>query len=144
MSELKPCPFCNSEANIKFYEFGQGSYEVKCPNDLCPSHLAEYSEDRASKDWNTRPLEDALAARLAQAEAERDKYKAENRRLRDAIVVTKEKACRIVLMSDPINQPAQSTYDDNESACEMAGVMTRISEISNEAATIARTALEEK
>ena len=65
MSELKPCPFCGSKNTTLDY------FEISCPQELgtlvlcgdCGSYST--SVDR----WNTRPIEDALNARIAELEA---------------------------------------------------------------------------
>ena len=65
MSELKPCPFCGSKVEIKVFD-GQEHYT--CPNFRCPI----ISWDKADI-WNTRPIEDALNARIAELEAENER-----------------------------------------------------------------------
>ena len=63
MSELKPCPFCGRQP----YE--SGGY-VSCHTELCLAN-ADYHEPAIGPitDWNTRPIEDALNARIAELEA---------------------------------------------------------------------------
>jgi len=60
MSELKPCPFCGRQP----YE--SGGY-VSCHTELCLAN-ADYHEPAIGPitDWNTRPIEDALNARIAE------------------------------------------------------------------------------
>ena len=61
--ELKPCPFCGQPARIHF-----NGTAVTCSNDDCPSIVDWLSQ----REWNTRPVEDALRAELSQArEAQR-------------------------------------------------------------------------
>jgi hypothetical protein len=62
MSELKPCPFCGR----KPYE--RGGY-VSCHTEECLAN-ADYHEPAIGsiEDWNTRPIEDALNARIAELE----------------------------------------------------------------------------
>ena len=67
MSELKPCPFCGKENTVA------GSTErmilgwwYAC-EDCFENRKGGVYEDR----WNTRPIEDALNARIAELEAER-------------------------------------------------------------------------
>ena len=56
-SELRPCPFCGSEARADDII---GRY-VYCPNADC--HLWRLEGEEIERDeWNTRPLEDALRA----------------------------------------------------------------------------------
>ena len=65
MDELKPCPFCGSKNTTLDY------FEISCSQELgtlvfcgdCGSYST--SIDR----WNTRPIEDALRAQLAERDA---------------------------------------------------------------------------
>ena len=68
MSELKPCPFCGGN-NLTIERL---MYVVFC-NDCG----AEMSGNAPLGNWNTRPIEDALNARIAELEAENAKLKAE-------------------------------------------------------------------
>ena len=70
MSELKKCPFCGGEAA---YTQILGNYErpheVYCST--CDGGITEgRSKDGVIHNWNTRPIEDALKARIAKLEAE--------------------------------------------------------------------------
>ena len=56
MSELKPCPFCGGEAELCYSEVD--TFCRKC-------NVIQETEM-----WNTRPIEDALNARIAELEAE--------------------------------------------------------------------------
>ena len=62
MSELKPCPFCGKQPAA------QCSSAI-CINDDC--ELSDYWRGLEDDSWNTRPIEDALNARIAELEAER-------------------------------------------------------------------------
>ena len=56
--ELKPCPFCGSEAKL----FEQFPYKVYCSKTSCICSAATVgfmSLDEAVKAWNTRPLSGA-------------------------------------------------------------------------------------
>lgn len=58
--EAKPCPFCGVVP---------ADYQAKyfcCTNDDCVTEI----EEVPLADWNTRPIEDAQAARIADLEAE--------------------------------------------------------------------------
>ena len=62
---LKPCPFCGGEA---FYIKIMGNYEK--PHEIycskCDGAITEgRSEKQVVTNWNTRPIEDALTARIA-------------------------------------------------------------------------------
>ena len=76
MSELKPCPFCGGKAvACSFFDVDDLDYmpievndndaEVTCENERCINGWY-----LSPKDWNTRPIEDALHARIAELEAE--------------------------------------------------------------------------
>ncbi|GEM_PF-4488677 len=96
MSELKPCPFCGSSAQIvSSWSHRSNEYAIQCSGDAfeedrnygCPACNYEQDEqggfgfsyistvkgdkERAIEIWNTRPIEDQL--------------RAENERLREAI-----------------------------------------------------------
>ena len=67
MSEkLKPCPFCGSSNTTLDY------YEISCPQELGTIVVCNDCGASAKSivDWNTRPIEDALNARIVQLEAE--------------------------------------------------------------------------
>lgn len=64
MSELKPCPFCGS-TNIKLHD--EISHAVWCQE--CFSEVESIDIESAIELWNTRPIEDALQARIAELEA---------------------------------------------------------------------------
>ena len=56
MSELKACPFCGTPAEY----IEPNDKWVMCPNDGCRIGLFDMTE----KTWNTRPIEDALQAKI--------------------------------------------------------------------------------
>ena len=60
MSELKPCPFCGGEAELCYSEVD--TFCRKC-NVMQETEL-----------WNTRPIEDALRLRIAELEAEIERF----------------------------------------------------------------------
>lgn len=65
MSELKPCPFCGWEfAEHAWNEFGE-EYRV------CDQCGASSGTVDSKWDWQNRPIEDALTARIAELEAEK-------------------------------------------------------------------------
>ena len=82
MSELKPCPFCGtSVVGIEH----DGLYRwVECGNMDCNAagKVFAFLTDVGNADhivannWNTRPIEDALNARIAELEAEIDQLTA--------------------------------------------------------------------
>ena len=59
MNELKPCPFCGGEAELCYSEVD--TFCRKC-NVMQETEL-----------WNTRPIEDALNARIAELEAKNNR-----------------------------------------------------------------------
>ena len=65
MSELKPCPFCGGEAELCYSEVD--TFCRKC-NVMQETEL-----------WNTRPIEDELRARIAELEAESERFTVHSR-----------------------------------------------------------------
>ncbi len=66
--ELKPCPFCGSSGAILDEPLNEDEYGCFC-NALCGA-IGPCDEDgeKAVEFWNTRPIEDALRARIAELE----------------------------------------------------------------------------
>ena len=65
MSELKPCPFCGGVAQVNTWTMhGITESRCFCPNSDCPNSVRTV----ALATWNTRPIEDALNARIAELE----------------------------------------------------------------------------
>ena len=62
MSELKKCPFCGEVPED--YDNGM-AYWVKCTNKICPNCATEFSAYHFDE-WQFRPIEDALQARIPQ------------------------------------------------------------------------------
>jgi hypothetical protein len=67
MIELKPCAHCGHKAATIRYEHENADVQdlAYCPNNDCPMHHGTMS----IKDWEFRPIEDALLARAEKAEA---------------------------------------------------------------------------
>ena len=67
-SEILPCPFCGSE-HLYFGDWGtHGAYDkVSCGNECTDWVPVER--------WNSRPAEEALQKRIAELEAERDRFR---------------------------------------------------------------------
>jgi hypothetical protein len=66
----KPCPHCGGPAQV-VYAPAKDVWYVQCDDDeQCPLFDAMGARDTAIAAWNTRPLEDALRARIAELEAE--------------------------------------------------------------------------
>lgn len=64
MRELKPCPFCGNEPVV------EGNL-VACNNLNCPTYDNYWTDPMifTCDQWNTRPIEYALNARIAELEA---------------------------------------------------------------------------
>jgi hypothetical protein len=71
MSELKPCPFCGTLPQANAWIF-RGISETRyfCPNQECPLSVRTVTLEQ----WNRRPIEDALRARIAELELRLDVY----------------------------------------------------------------------
>ena len=67
-NELKPFPFCGSEAIVPAMPIGitDDDTPVECTNMDCDA--SEVTFDKGA--WKTRPIEDALNSRIAELEAE--------------------------------------------------------------------------
>jgi len=66
--ELKPCPFCGGMPKVNDWTLkGITDKRCFCDNEKCPVYL---SKTIAIDDWNTRPIEDALTARITELEQE--------------------------------------------------------------------------
>ena len=71
MSKLKPCPFCGEKATLDYSVMpNRKHWFITC--DCCGMMYQDtLSQRKYVKDgWNTRPIEDALTARIAELEAE--------------------------------------------------------------------------
>lgn len=64
--EIKPCPYCGRKP--KEYSDGGGFHVAYCNNPNCQN---SGEADLSIAAWNTRPIEDAQAARIAELEAQR-------------------------------------------------------------------------
>ena len=69
MIELKKCPFCGGEAAyIQILGNYERPHEVYCST--CDGGITEgRSKDGVIHNWNNRPIEDALNARIAECES---------------------------------------------------------------------------
>ena len=69
-NELRPCPFCGEPADDRYNRL------AKCSNKQCLMNY--WIEDDADfyirDDWNTRPIEDDLRKRIAELEAESERF----------------------------------------------------------------------
>lgn len=116
MSELKPCPACGGVAEMK----RQGNdytkkrrIVVRCPAcrleraDAAIHHSMEWLEGVATKNWNTRPIEDALRAEVA-------KYR--GMEVEDAALRNDNEALRaeVAALKDEIEKHANRGEDMND------------------------------
>jgi hypothetical protein len=62
MSEMKRCPFCGEPADDRYQSL------TKCRNDKCLMNEWDDTLFYLDKEWNNRPIEDALNARIAELE----------------------------------------------------------------------------
>ena len=68
--ELKPCSFCKSIPQAyTWILYGITETRYFCPNPDCPHSVRTVTLEQ----WNTRPIEDALNARIAELEEENDR-----------------------------------------------------------------------
>ena len=65
IENLKPCPFCGSEAEFNSDEFGEGVCCKSCGATLSNGVYGEEGRKFASADWNARQIENAQAAEIA-------------------------------------------------------------------------------
>jgi len=70
--ELKPCPFCNDRATL-FTKNKEFAYIIECDNEWCLASMQGKTIGSIIANWNNRPCEDALQARIAELE-ERIEY----------------------------------------------------------------------
>ena len=65
MSELKPCPFCGTSLEVKWFNFSPAGFGAECKS---PCSFGVYGFDTKNeciKFVNTRPIEDELRAEIA-------------------------------------------------------------------------------
>lgn len=64
MSDLKPCPFCGSDCEVRIV-MGHRFYAVHCTEwGCCTIGPAAMSRETAVEKWNARPVEDAQAKEI--------------------------------------------------------------------------------
>ena len=73
--ELRPCLFCGEDDDITA-NLRDGWFYVSCNKCGALTHMFYRRKSEAIKAWNTRPIEDALNARIAELEAEIDQLTA--------------------------------------------------------------------
>ena len=92
--ELKPCPFCGS-SKIKSHDYGNVELLYRC-EDCGGEHF--------HSNWNTRPIEDALQARIAELEWNNSELTDEN--------------AELTLRVTEMDQRIKELYADNEALRE--------------------------
>lgn len=155
MSELKPCPFCGEMPQVNTWMMhGITESRCFCDNEKCPVYL---SKTIAIDDWNNRPIEDALNARIAELEAENERLsqllheckalESENAELRDVIGDYRNDASRVLdekCPSDERHCGCVPILRDQLNKYQKALILiTTMPELS-QATTIAREALQER
>lgn len=71
--ELKPCPLCNDKAIINLHSTRVFGYSIECNTGEYGCHIRTHVYEtiaEAAAKWNTRPIEDALHARVAELTAQ--------------------------------------------------------------------------
>ena len=72
MSGMKPCPFCGKE-DLYFEQDEEGETNIVC--DWCEYKTRIFQTiGDAARWWNTRPIEDDLRKRIAELEAESERF----------------------------------------------------------------------
>jgi hypothetical protein len=112
MSELKPCPFCGSPA----YSYHDNCIDfagVKCDLGGCVCADILITENN----WNTRPVEDALTARIAELEGKIDQLTAHDATERQDDKLPEREVCEAcggdgsILLRDNYKGQATATVD---------------------------------
>ena len=112
MSELKPCPFCGSPA----YSYHDNCIDfagVKCDLGGCVCADILITENN----WNTRPVEDALNARIAELEGKIDQLTAHDATERQDDKLPEREVCEAcggdgsILLRDNYKGQATATVD---------------------------------
>lgn len=71
MSEPKLCSYCKSVPQANTWTLhGISETRYFCPNQECPHSVRTVTLEQ----WNRRPIEDALNARIAELEAESERF----------------------------------------------------------------------
>ena len=112
MSELKPCPFCGSPA----YSYHDNCIDfagVKCDLGGCVCADILITENN----WNNRPIEDALNARIAELEGKIDQLTAHDATERQDDKLPEREVCEAcggdgsILLRDNYKGQATATVD---------------------------------
>lgn len=113
--ELKPCPFCGTLPQANAWIF-RGISETRyfCPNQECPLSVRTVTLE----EWNTRPIEDALNARIAELELRLDVY---NGNMYDVVVDELDKANARIAELEAAQRDLREYIDELEAEkeCEM-------------------------
>lgn len=107
MINLKPCPFCGGN-DIVYEEALSVTYCNDCGGEL---------DEGFGSDWNTRPIEDALRARIAELEAEIERLTAHSDIERQDDKLPEREVCEAcggdgsILLRDNYKGQATATVD---------------------------------
>ena len=128
--ELRPCPFCGTLPQANAWIF-RGISETRyfCPNQECPLSVRTVTLEQ----WNRRPIEDALNARIAELRDVIGDYRNDASRVLDEKCPSDERHCGCVpILRDQLNKYQKALI-----------LITTMPELS-QATTIAREALQER
>ena len=114
MSELRPCPFCGSEAEHQYSKIDHMNI-YRCSSSKCITRRFDwYLRD----DWNTRPIEDVLREKLSLRDYKYVELASINDRFKTELDECKEelRCCRLALLAknsswDELNVMYQTTMD---------------------------------
>lgn len=115
--KLKPCPYCGSAPRIE-HHFSKDEYRYCCcSNPSCPSNLPSLTDEAAYENWNTRPIEDELQAKLdAIYQAFWNLYKLD---MGDSYVVSMEGYEELWKLIDPLSYKAfNPTWEESKEVKE--------------------------
>ena len=138
MEKLKPCPFCGETPELQYYEYpdrgpgeADGYYYIQCERP-CTNEYSAHAVEKLLKEWNTRPIEDALRAQL-----EAYKELAEAREEHRCIV-----AGLLVSMFDALDRgdmqmhgAEQATRRANETKARIEAARAKVQELEESMAT---------
>jgi len=85
--ELRPCPFCGESVELDYSELPNRKHwfiTCECCGMMYQSSISQRKYVKV--DWNNRPIEDALNARIAELEAENDILKDHLREAKNILI----------------------------------------------------------
>jgi len=110
-----PCPFCEEtealEINHKLKAIECGGCGAIAPTSMYePEDLDPYFED-IERRWNSRPIEDALTATIAQKDAEIERLRAMFKKIYNIPYLNLDNASCIAEMQDVAGEALEVNYD---------------------------------